>query len=93
VIGYRNLFPTKIALRLDEKTQVDMVLGDGARDAGAYCDRIPEATPGVGYVKVDGQREPVRVRAAYIGDDDIDIAAACYLAPGADPAGEHASVI
>jgi S-DNA-T family DNA segregation ATPase FtsK/SpoIIIE len=82
VIGYRNLFPTKVALRLDEKTQVDMVLGDGARDAGAYCDRIPEATPGVGYVKVDGVREPIRVRAAYVSDDDIDLTADQYPAPG-----------
>ena len=32
VVGLRNLFPTKIALRLDEKQQVDMVLGDGARE-------------------------------------------------------------
>jgi S-DNA-T family DNA segregation ATPase FtsK/SpoIIIE len=47
VIGYRNLFPTKIALRLDERTQVDMVLGDGAREAGARCDQIPESLPGL----------------------------------------------
>ena len=32
----RNLFPTRIAMRLDESDQVDMVLGDGARDRGAY---------------------------------------------------------
>jgi S-DNA-T family DNA segregation ATPase FtsK/SpoIIIE len=81
IITYRNLFPTKIGLRLDEKSQVDMVLGDGARDAGAYCDRIPEATPGVGYVKVDGVREPVRVRAAYVTDDDIEATASRYPAP------------
>jgi S-DNA-T family DNA segregation ATPase FtsK/SpoIIIE len=81
VIGYRNLFPTKIGLRLDEKSQVDMVLGDGARDAGARCDHVAEATPGVGYVKVDGQREPVRVRAAYVTDDDIVATADRYPAP------------
>ena len=32
VMNIRNLFPDKIALRLDESEQVDMVLGDGARD-------------------------------------------------------------
>jgi S-DNA-T family DNA segregation ATPase FtsK/SpoIIIE len=32
ILGLRNLFPTKIALRLDERTQVDMVLGDVARE-------------------------------------------------------------
>ncbi|KWX01993.1 cell division FtsK/SpoIIIE [Carbonactinospora thermoautotrophica] len=81
VIPYRNLFPTRVALRLDEPTQVDMVLGDGARDRGAYCDRIPHALPGVGYVKLDGVREPFRVRAAYLTDEDIRALAAEY-APG-----------
>jgi S-DNA-T family DNA segregation ATPase FtsK/SpoIIIE len=33
VLNIRNLFPDKIALRLDEPAQVDMVLGDGAREA------------------------------------------------------------
>ncbi|GAB4080843.1 hypothetical protein GCM10028783_17910 [Modestobacter muralis] len=84
VVGLRNLFPTKIALRLDEKAQVDMVLGDGARDAGALCHQIPETSPGVTYVKVDGQREPVRVRSAYLDDDHIAALAIEYAAPS-DP--------
>jgi S-DNA-T family DNA segregation ATPase FtsK/SpoIIIE len=82
VIGYRNLFPTKIALRLDERTQVDMILGDGAREAGARCDQIPDSSPGVGYVKVDGIREPQRVRAAYVTDEDIAELVREYPAPG-----------
>ena len=40
VISLRNLFSTRIALRLDESDQVDMVLGDGARDRGALADQI-----------------------------------------------------
>ena len=40
VINLRNLFPTRIAMRLDESDQVDMVLGDGARDRGALADQI-----------------------------------------------------
>lgn len=75
VLGFRNLFPTKVALRLDEPSQVDMVLGEGARRMGAVCDRIPDALPGVGFVRVDGVREPVRVRAGYVSD--LDIAAMC----------------
>jgi S-DNA-T family DNA segregation ATPase FtsK/SpoIIIE len=71
VVTFRNLFPTKVALRLDEPSQVDMVLGDGARDQGARCDQIPESLPGVGYMRVDGVREPVRVRAAWVSDADI----------------------
>ncbi|GAB3880705.1 hypothetical protein GCM10027612_08700 [Microbispora bryophytorum subsp. camponoti] len=41
VMNIRNLLPDKIALRLDESEQVDMVLGDGARDRGALADYCP----------------------------------------------------
>lgn len=68
-LPFRDLFPTRIALRLTEADQVDLVLGDGARSRGAECDRIPVSQPGVGYVLLDGRREPVRVRAAYVPDD------------------------
>jgi S-DNA-T family DNA segregation ATPase FtsK/SpoIIIE len=74
VISLRNLFPTRIALRLDEPDQVDMVLGDSARDRGALADRIsplPETGAGVGYVRLETSPDPVRVRAAWITDDDI----------------------
>lgn len=71
VLPFRDLFPTRIALRLTEDEQCDMVLGDGARDRGAACDRIPESSPGVGYVVLDGVREPVRVRFSYLTDPDI----------------------
>ncbi len=74
VINLRNLFPTRIALRLDESEQVDMVLGDGARDRGAVADQIsplPEVGAGVGYVRLETVPEPVRVRAAYVTDADI----------------------
>ncbi len=63
VIGFRDLFPSRIALRLLEDVQVDMVLGRSARQRGAECDRIPASLPGVGYVVLEGVREPVRVRA------------------------------
>ncbi|SDM22763.1 DNA segregation ATPase FtsK/SpoIIIE, S-DNA-T family [Nonomuraea maritima] len=74
VMNIRNLFPDKIALRLDESEQVDMVLGDGARDRGALADHIspvPELGAGVGYVRLEASPEPVRVRAAYVTDADI----------------------
>jgi hypothetical protein len=41
VISLRNLFSTRIALRLDESDQVDMVLGDGARDRGSTPSTSP----------------------------------------------------
>jgi S-DNA-T family DNA segregation ATPase FtsK/SpoIIIE len=74
VISLRNLFSTRIALRLDESDQVDMVLGDGARDRGALADEIsplPEIGAGVGYVRLEASPDPVRVRAAYVTDQDI----------------------
>lgn len=87
VVTFRNLFPTKIALRLDEPAQVTMVLGDGARDQGARCDQIPESLPGVGYMRVDGIREPIRVRAGWVTDIDIAAMAATYPAPTAAATG------
>ena len=71
VIAFRDLFPSRIALRLLEDVQVDMVLGRSARQHGAECDRIPPGLPGVGYVVLDGVREPARVRAAYVTDEDL----------------------
>ncbi|WP_308164833.1 FtsK/SpoIIIE domain-containing protein [Nonomuraea sediminis] len=85
VLTIRNLFPDRIALRLDEPEQVDMVLGDGARDRGALADEIShveEEGAGVGYVRVERSPDPVRVRAAFISDEVIRAMAAAF--------GEHA---
>ncbi|MFC7328051.1 cell division protein FtsK [Marinactinospora rubrisoli] len=71
VLNLRNLFPDKIALRLDEASQVDMVLGEGARDRGANAHLIDPDLPGVAYVRLEGSSIPVRVRAAYVSDEDI----------------------
>lgn len=92
VLAIRNLFPTRVALQLDEPGQVDMVLGPGARDQGALCDKIPDSTRGVGYVRVEGVREPTRVRAAYVTDPDIREMAALY-APGASPGARLRAVL
>ena len=81
VLNIRNLFPDKIALRLDEPSQVDMVLGDGARDRGALCDEIssnPATGAGVGYVRLEAAPDPVRVRTAFVSDDDIRDMTAAY---------------
>jgi S-DNA-T family DNA segregation ATPase FtsK/SpoIIIE len=78
VLDLRNLFPARVGLRLDEPMQIDMVLGAGAREQGARCDRIPASLPGVGYVRLDGDREPTRVRAGYVIDADIAAMAAEY---------------
>ncbi|MDM2351259.1 cell division protein FtsK [Mycobacteroides abscessus subsp. abscessus] len=67
----RQLFTVRIGLRLTEASQTAMVLGQGARDASAECDLIPDSTPGVGYVMIDGTATPTRVRAFHVTDSDI----------------------
>jgi S-DNA-T family DNA segregation ATPase FtsK/SpoIIIE len=90
VMSIRNLFPDRIAMRLDEPEQVDMVLGDGARDRGAYADLIstnPAVGAGIAYVRLEASPDPIRVRAAWVPDTDITaMAATCVLADGAVPA-------
>jgi S-DNA-T family DNA segregation ATPase FtsK/SpoIIIE len=71
VLPFRDLFPTRIGLRLAEEAQVDLVLGEGMRDRGALCDRIPQSLPGVGFVVLDGDPTPMRVRFSYLTDDEI----------------------
>ena len=51
-----------------------MVLGDGARDRGATSDLIstdPATGAGVAFVRLEADPDPVRVRAAWVSDDDI----------------------
>ena len=72
VLPVRQLFTVRVGLRMTEATQTAMVLGAAAREAGAVCDQIPDGTPGLGYVMVDGTSEPLRVRAYHVTDADID---------------------
>ncbi|SQE00609.1 Cell divisionFtsK/SpoIIIE [Parafrankia sp. Ea1.12] len=71
VLPFRDLFPVRVALRMTETEQPDLVLGSGARDRGARADEIPVSLPGVGYVLHEGQPEPVRVRASFVDDAEI----------------------
>ncbi|MEV6340565.1 FtsK/SpoIIIE domain-containing protein [Nocardia vinacea] len=90
----RQLIPIRIALRLDEKTQIGMVHGDSARDRGARCDEISYNTPGVAYVREDGTPNIVRARAYFVSRDDIAYLVAHYtpdynLEPERPAAGEY----
>ena len=83
VLNIRNLFPDKIALRLDEPAQADLVLGDGAHDRGAAPRTSPPTPPtgaGVGYVRLETDPDPVRVRAAFVTDADIRAMVTGYAA-------------
>jgi DNA segregation ATPase FtsK/SpoIIIE, S-DNA-T family len=84
VAPIRDLFPARVGLRLTEPEQSRIVLGTGAHDRGAECETIPVAQPGVGYVVLDGEPDPVRVRAAWVSDDDIAAMTARYPARQGD---------
>lgn len=80
-IGFRSLVPTRVALRLTEPNEPDMVLGEGARSRGALADQIAPTAPGVAYVLVDGQPEPVRIRFPFVSDERLAELATAYPAP------------
>ncbi len=91
VMSIRNLFPDRIAMRLDSADQVDMVLGEGAHDRGAFAELIsadPPTGAGVAFVKVEKNPDPARVRAAWISDDEILAMAAQCTSPVPGPAPE-----
>ena len=71
VVRWRALHAVKVGFRMEEASHTDMTLGDGARDRGALCDQIAQSTPGVGFVKEDGDPHPVRFRVVHITDTDI----------------------
>jgi DNA segregation ATPase FtsK/SpoIIIE, S-DNA-T family len=95
VLTLRGLFPTRIALRLDDESQVDMVLGDGALERGAACHLISadeHTGAGAAYVVDEGDPTPVRVRAGHVTDADIAELVRDYPAvPASGPAGGAAA--
>src|SRR3954465_1622561 len=81
ILPFRDLYPTRIALRVTEDTHSNLTLGDGAKEPGALGPRIREDTPGVGYRRLDGVAEPVRVRFGHVTDADIAAMAVLWPAP------------
>jgi S-DNA-T family DNA segregation ATPase FtsK/SpoIIIE len=77
-VGQRNLYPTKIALRLDSEIETDMVLGPVMALAPAHT--ILESDPGTAYlVREDGS--PELMRFDYWPDDLIREVALRFAAP------------
>ncbi|MBM7832067.1 S-DNA-T family DNA segregation ATPase FtsK/SpoIIIE [Agromyces cerinus] len=77
----RGLFTQTIGLRLRDAMETAMVLGEGMRDKGALCHRIPPTMPGTGYIVPDDGSDPVRVRAGTVTDEMIRSAARDFAAP------------
>jgi S-DNA-T family DNA segregation ATPase FtsK/SpoIIIE len=73
-VPVRELFTIRVCLRVTSEAHVDMVLGERARLRGALADEIPnvEDTAGIGYVIRQRSRAPMRVRAAYVNDAELD---------------------
>ncbi len=71
-VSFREEFPIKIAGSMPAE-MVDLVLGKGMHDAGAYCEQIPlgKAGAGVAYVISETSLKPICVRAAWCSDEDI----------------------
>ena len=78
----RDLFTVRIGLRMNEASQVDLVLDDQAINRGAMCHRIPKSTPGVAYVIDETQPTAERIRFSYPTDADIDAMARTYARAG-----------
>lgn len=71
--GYRDQFSIRIAGRMTAP-MVDLVLGEGAYEAGALCDRIPlphAGGAGVAYVLDEVSMRPMMVRAPWCSDETI----------------------
>lgn len=81
----RSLFPIKIGLRLDTRSEVEMVLGEDAHERGARCETIPASLPGTGYVLEDGNPVPRRVRFTHLTDEDVRDLARTFPAPPPPP--------
>lgn len=78
ILPFRNLFTTRIALRLNEESEADLVLGDDAADRGAACHQIPRTLPGIGYMMLADAEQPVRLRFPYHSDQDVRALAERY---------------
>jgi S-DNA-T family DNA segregation ATPase FtsK/SpoIIIE len=71
--GYRDQFSIRIA-GLMTAPMVDLVLGEGAYEAGALCDRIPlphAGGAGVAYVLDEVSMRPLMIRAPWCSDETI----------------------
>ncbi len=77
----RGLFTQTVGLRLRDRMETAMVLGDGAVAPGARCHEISPTTPGVAYVLPEDGSPPERVRAGLITDDMIREVASRFAAP------------
>lgn len=75
----RDFLAMRVALRTGTALETDIVLGAGSTEAGAEAHLIPVAnqgnhyaTAGTGFMRVEGEVDPVRLRFPYTSDADLD---------------------
>jgi hypothetical protein len=78
VLDIRRYIPGRVCFRVMEDTDPDMALGEGSRKRGALADYIPEESPGMAFVRVEGVRQPELVRAAWLPKEHVKQTAALY---------------
>jgi DNA segregation ATPase FtsK/SpoIIIE, S-DNA-T family len=71
-LAFRDMFQYRVALGLPEQ-MVDLVLGDGMHEVGAYCERLPLGPAGQGcaFVVSEFNLKPTLVRAPWWSDEAI----------------------
>jgi DNA segregation ATPase FtsK/SpoIIIE, S-DNA-T family len=67
----RDLFGYRWAFRCATDDSSDVILGRGAAKAGYTAAAIADEARGVGLLRAEGKRIPRRVKAAWLGDDDV----------------------
>lgn len=96
IVPIRDLFTVRVCLSTTSANYVDAVLGDGMREKGALADEIPpdEEHAGIGYRVGEKSRMPIRVRAGYVLDEDIDeLVRTCAPEPQSDTTAETTDVV
>lgn len=91
IVTTRQLFPYRLAFKLDEPTQIAMVFGTGARERGAACDRIRESTPGVGYFFDESRSGFTRVRLWEVTKTDLGRVVDAYRPRGGSRSGRSSA--
>lgn len=77
-LGFRDLFPSRIAMRVANTTETGLVLGDDAVAAGAAPHRIPVASPANGYASAglcyvrEETGTLIRARFPFIADEVLE---------------------
>jgi S-DNA-T family DNA segregation ATPase FtsK/SpoIIIE len=78
VIAMRDQFPEIVGLRMRAAQHINMLFGPGAMESGIAPHRIQKSQPGYAYAYDEEHNRIVKVRAAWVSDEDLRAMAAAY---------------